>query len=256
MTHIEIYDVIMEGQQFEDFGMNLNVVIRQAILRKEQLCENVEAVTQLVDGYNDIVEKLSSSELQFLREHLYAVESKIQAGLGRYTWQTLNIIDYTAKCLPHLKSLRSMVAQIGFTNADIRRKIYDIEQFSLFSLGTIDVNKPKETAVNYTLRAPSSALARGTGGDGQEPPKRNSKVSFAEFVADDEDKVLPCREFFHELDIDRNVKISRMNKIYDSIGPTLIKLESLILGTYTGRSEKMQQYYVYWENEIFRLFIR
>lgn len=243
----------MEGQQFEDFGMDVNVVIRQAILRKEQIYENVESVTQLVTEYNDIVGKLSSSELQFLREHLYAVESKIQAGLGRYTWQSLNILDYTSKCLPYLKSLRSMVAQIGFTSADIRQKIYDLEQFSLFSLGTFDENKPKETPVTYTLREPSSTLVRGA--IGREKPKRNSKVSFAEAV-DEADKILPCREFFNELEIDRNVKISRMNKIYDSIGPTLIKLESLILGTYTGRSEKMQEYYVYWEREMFRLFVR
>lgn len=30
----EIFDAIMEGQQFEDFCMDINVVIRQAILRK------------------------------------------------------------------------------------------------------------------------------------------------------------------------------------------------------------------------------
>lgn len=230
------------------------------------LYENVEHVTQLISGYNEIVEKLSPSELQFLREHLYSVEAKIQAGLGRYTWQSLNIKEYTEKCLPHLKSLRSMVAQIGFTGDDIRQKLYDLEQFSLFVLGNANEQKPKVSALTYTLREPSTSARGGevktTVHDAatadKTSTKRESKVSFAADVSDagEKKKILPCREFFQALEIDRNVKVSRMKNIYDSIGPTLIKLESLILGTYTGDTEKMQQYYVYWEREIFRLLLR
>lgn len=225
------------------------------------LYENVEHVTQLINGYNEIVGKLSPPELQFLREHLYSVEAKIQAGLGRYTWQSLNIKEYTDKCLPHLKTLRSMVAQIGFTGDDIRHKMHELEQFSLFVLGTAHDQKPKKSTLTYTLREPSSS-ARGAGDTKTDAApndtKRESKVSFAADVDDAglAGKCLPCRQFFEALDIDRNVKVSRMKKIYDSIGPTLIKLESLILGTYTGDTEKMQQYYVYWEREIFRLLLR
>lgn len=40
----------------------------------------------------------SPSQLYFLREHLYEAESKIQAGLGRYTWQSLNIKEYCERC--------------------------------------------------------------------------------------------------------------------------------------------------------------
>lgn len=224
-------------------------------IQQDTLYENVGHVTKLVSGYNKIVAKLSPAELQFLREHLYCVEAKIQAGLGRYTWQSLNIKEYTEKCLPHLKSLRSMVAQIGFTSDDIRQKIYDLEQFSLFTLSNVDDFKPKVSTLTYTLREPTSA--RGVEAALTSASKRESKVSFADEVAEDKvRKVLPCRQFFNVLETDRTVKVSRMIKIYESIGPTLIKLESLILGTYTGESEKMQQYYVYWEKQIFRLLQR
>lgn len=37
-------------------------------------------------------------QVHFLREHLYKVESIIQAGLGRYTWQALNIRNFAKKC--------------------------------------------------------------------------------------------------------------------------------------------------------------
>lgn len=37
-------------------------------------------------------------QLYFLRDHLYEAELKIQAGLGRYTWQSLNIKEYCQRC--------------------------------------------------------------------------------------------------------------------------------------------------------------
>jgi dynein heavy chain len=36
----------------------------------------------------------------------------------------------------------------------------------------------------------------------------------------------------------------------------MIKLESLILGTFTGESEKMNHYYIYWEKELFAALVR
>lgn len=36
--------------------------------------------------------------MHFLRDILYDVELKIQAGLSRYTWQSLNIPEYCQTC--------------------------------------------------------------------------------------------------------------------------------------------------------------
>lgn len=33
-----------------------------------------------------------------LRDHIYKIESIVQAGLGRIIWQSLNIADYCGKC--------------------------------------------------------------------------------------------------------------------------------------------------------------
>lgn len=94
----EIFDVIMEGQLFESEGFVLSPVIRRAIMRKEYLFKDVEAVTEMVATYNKIIQSLTSSELYFLKEHLYQAEVNIQAGLGHYTWKSLNIRDYCEKC--------------------------------------------------------------------------------------------------------------------------------------------------------------
>lgn len=68
--------------------------------------------------------------------------------------------------------------------------------------------------------------------------------------------VLPCKEFYRELDAVRTVKVAQMKKIFDSIGPTLIKLESIILNTYTGDSNKMKQSYVFWEREMYNSLVK
>lgn len=41
----------------------------------------------------------SLQQVQILKEHLFKTESKIQAGLGRYTWQSMNIKQFCDKCL-------------------------------------------------------------------------------------------------------------------------------------------------------------
>lgn len=38
---------------------------------------------------------------------------------------------------------------------------------------------------------------------------------------------------------------------YKSIGPLLIKMESLVANTNTGKSKMLKEYYAYWESRIF-----
>ncbi|XP_076380407.1 dynein heavy chain at 89D [Megalopta genalis] len=66
---------------------------------------------------------------------------------------------------------------------------------------------------------------------------------------------LPCKTYFHEIHIKRTELVSSMRKLYESLGPLLKKLESLVLGTTTGRSPSMQLFYEKYEKEIFDAFI-
>lgn len=109
-----------------------------------------------------------------------------------------------------------MVYQIRNFAVEIRKSLMEVEKFSLFSLN--NSNETETEAKDLT--------------------------------------VLPCKEFYRELDSVRTVKVSQMKKIFDSIGPTLIKLESIILNTYTGESNKMKQSYVFWEREMYNSLIK
>lgn len=109
-----------------------------------------------------------------------------------------------------------MVYQIRNFAIEIRRSLMEVEKFSLFSLNST-----------------------------------NDTVTEANELT-----VLPCKEFYRELDSVRTVKVSQMKKVFDSIGPTLIKLESIILNTFTGESNKMRQSYVFWEKEMYNSLIK
>lgn len=53
----------------------------------------------------------------------------------------------------------------------------------------------------------------------------------------------------------RTEKMSKVMKIYNSFAPILIKLESMILASNSGRSPQMTPYYKYWEEELYKSFI-
>ncbi|XP_050088792.1 dynein axonemal heavy chain 10 [Anopheles aquasalis] len=292
----DIFDVINEGQQFEYLGFTLSPTIRMAIMRKDQLFSDVECVHKMVTKYNDIVLKLSTPEIYFLRGHLYEVETIIQAGLGRFTWQSFNISNYAEKCETLMKSLSSLVSQIGYISNDIKTRIEKLESFAMFELETDQTKGPRVTAAEVVLKAPTQqkdhhhsshhphhhashrqhhqdlrlesvtptdAPAHGAGitpgprtddggPDVEKRQKRPKKVT----IKETDDNVKPCRDYFEALVKDRNAKTIKLLQLYDSIGPILIKLESLVLGSFTGDCPAMKYYYNHWEKQVFGCFTR
>ncbi|XP_062558011.1 dynein axonemal heavy chain 10 isoform X2 [Armigeres subalbatus] len=290
----DVFDVISEGQQFEHLGFSLSPVVRTAIMRKEQLFTDVEHVTKMVNDYNDLVLGLAAPEIHFLRGHLYEVETIIQAGLGRFTWQSFNITVYCERCQQFMKSLSSMVSQIGHISSAIKSQIDKLESFTMFEMEVpLDRAKEKRTAAaEIVLKAPSqpkesahphhhhhhhrhsshqhsqqatagpsavvgaSQAEDNSAGEQQTKPpaKKPKRVSIRDGPPDD--GVRPCRDYFQALELERNAKTTKLAKLYDSIGPILIKLESLVLGTFTGECRQMKYYYNYWEKQVFACFTR
>ncbi|XP_053669700.1 dynein axonemal heavy chain 10 [Anopheles nili] len=288
----DIFDVINEGQQFEYLGFTLSPTIRMAIMRKDQLFRDVECVKKMIEKYNDIVLNLSTPEVHFLRSHLYEVETIIQAGLGRFTWQSFNIEAYANKCQTLMKSLSSLVLQIGYISNDIKVRIERLESFAMFELDGDRTKESKVAAAEVVLKAPTQqkehhhahhhqshrqhhqqqdsrhesvtptdGTAMGLtitsgradeGGDLEKRQKRPKKVS----IKETDDNIKPCRDYFDALEKDRNAKTIKLLELYDSIGPILIKLESLVLGTFTGECSEMKYYYNHWEKQVFGCFTR
>ncbi|KZC13452.1 Dynein heavy chain 10, axonemal [Dufourea novaeangliae] len=70
------------------------------------------------------------------------------------------------------------------------------------------------------------------------------------------DVILPCKVYFQEIHSRRKEVVTWMRKLYESTSPLLMKLESLVLGTATGKSSAMQLFYEKYEKILFSAFIR
>lgn len=185
-----------------------------------------------------------------------------------------------------------MVAQIGLVSSDIRAHIEKIEAFSLLrldddgALAALAATK-RDSYVRFLVARPSTIVVEevATIAASAAPPQpaantltvttannvinehHNSMTTDAAInqprksdvglnVTFAEDTSLPIREYFHLIDQQRNEKVHKIKELFESIGPILIKLEALILGTFTGESAKMKLCYADWEKELFKLLIR
>ena len=194
-------------------------------------------------------------QIHFLRDKLYETESTIQAGLGRYTWQTLNIKSFCEQCEKLLKSLSAIVVQIGIMGRDIRTKVNKLESYSLFESekgSTKGLSDDK--LLPMILKSSKYGKSSETPDNLESTEARSRKKSVR--IIDRDDSVKPCLDYFKNLELERNEKTNKIQKLYDSIGPIMVKLESLILGSFTGESEKMSFYYTHWEKEMFSALMR
>jgi dynein heavy chain, axonemal len=195
-------------------------------------------------------------QIHLLREKLYETESTIQAGLGRYTWQTLNIKCFCESCEKLLKSLSAIVVQIGIMGRDIRAKVNKLESFALFENERDASSKSygHEKIKPIILKSSKLGKSSETPDDLDNVDARMRKKGVR--IVDRDDSIKPCLEYFKNLELKRNEKTNKIQKLYDSIGPIMIKLESLILGSFTGESDKMSFYYTHWEKEMFSALMR
>lgn len=75
-------------------------------------------------------------------------------------------------------------------------------------------------------------------------------------ITREEDKCLPCKDFFTEIETLRTEKICQMVKVYETLGPILLKLESLVTNSNTGRAPYMESYYAHWEKKVYAALVK
>lgn len=147
-----------------------------------------------------------------------------------------------------LKQLKSKVAQIALVTLDIRTRLEQIETFSLLKLDRTMEQVVEKSKIILKVSATLEVMGQNELPDVNRPPERG--VTFSQ------SHTQPIREFFRAIANNKNDKIKKIQKLFESTGPLLIKLESLILGTYTGESPKMKLYYAAWEKQMFEILIR
>lgn len=86
--------------------------------------------------------------------------------------------------------------------------------------------------------------------------RKSSKRDSRTVLIVEPDIIVSCDEYFAALDEAQAQQVAKLRRRYDSIGPLLIKLESLVLGTATGESFKMRLYYQHWEGATFSGLVR
>ncbi|XP_022902554.2 dynein axonemal heavy chain 10 [Onthophagus taurus] len=205
-----IYHCILGAELMEYLGFELPEPIINVALQRFRLKGDVEAVENMLDKYNGIVQHLNLPQLHFLRDLIQDIETSVQPGLSRINWNSLGIKEYTAECHKKIRLLWGLVNQIEHNERYLQDKIDILQNFNLFWY------KPVE----------------------DDPVRLDIKV------------------FFNTLDKYRTEKVCQMSKVYDTLGPILMKLESLVLNSCTGASPYMRLYYSDWENKIYKAFIK
>lgn len=167
-----------------------------------------------------------------------------------------------------LKSLAAVVVQIAKMGKDIRAKVNKLESYTMFdddnapaapSASAAESGMNDDKSLPLILKSSKMDESSETLNDDMDDPeqqKSRPKQKKSVRLMDHDDSIRPCLEYFKNLEHSRYVKMDGMEKLYGSIGPTMIKLESLILGTFTGESEKMNHYYTHWEKELFTSLMR
>jgi dynein heavy chain, axonemal len=160
-----------------------------------------------------------------------------------------------------------MVSQISIIGNDIKKRIKEIESFSLFIIFQSNDNKNNKNSIaptgivgikllKSTIKAdsvtPDTEIIKKEQQQHQHQQKKTKKI----MIKESDDAIKPIFEYFNLLKESRNENVLLLEDLYNSIGPILRKLESIIVGTCTGDSEKMKFYYTYWEKELFAALSR
>ncbi|XP_059059014.1 dynein axonemal heavy chain 10 [Achroia grisella] len=216
----EIFLIIHEAELMEQLGFDLPSNIRDVAMQKSRLYYELEALEGVISKYNTSTTSLSPSETHLMKRHLLDMERHILPGLTRVTWTALGISDYIKDITKGENSLQAVYQQLKMVEKEIQFLIDQLEQFDLFPLV-----RPQDYADPETGHP-------------------------------DDTWLYPCKTYFVEVENERLERVATLSRIYERIGPILMKLEYLILGSSTGQSHVMTSYYTYWEKKIFKCLVR
>ncbi|XP_012151823.2 dynein heavy chain at 89D [Megachile rotundata] len=133
--HWDIFDIIHEAELMELLGFELTPIVKEAGIQKDRLRTDIEATERVINQYNQALEKMDRADIMLLKRTLSNIEKNIQPGLSRFTWNSLNIQDYTNSCEKLLKDLVSIVDQVNLMKKDMDNRIdTELRTYNLFTL--------------------------------------------------------------------------------------------------------------------------
>ncbi|KAB0803715.1 hypothetical protein PPYR_00685 [Photinus pyralis] len=130
--NLKLFDAITGAGLMEVLNYPLPQEVSLVTIQKERLHNDMVAVKEFIHDYNTIIQNLSISQLQFLRNHIREAEINIQPGISRIIWTSLGIQDYVASCRLIIKTLSSLVQQMNHVEVDLTNRIQNLASFNLF----------------------------------------------------------------------------------------------------------------------------
>lgn len=153
-----------------------------------------------------------------------------------------------------MRKLKSIVSQINYIRVDIQNRIDQMRKFNIFAIDMSHMDR-KEPLIQFDALGSSEDSESSNNGQVKIIRIAKSEECVHEEQEDCGTGIFHCQGYVERLEQYRTEQCSNMKRLYDSLGPVLIKLESLVLGTFTGRSVKMREYYTYWEQENFKCLL-
>lgn len=120
----------------------------------------------------------------------------------------------------------------------------------------LDCEGNRKSSLRKQTSLLSSSSPSSLPGGGSLSSRKSSKRDSRTVIIVEPDVIVSCDEYFAALHEVQKRRMLELQRRYESIGPLLIKLESLVLGTATGESFKMRLYYRHWEAATFSGLVR
>ncbi|KAI8814786.1 dynein heavy chain and region D6 of dynein motor-domain-containing protein [Cladochytrium replicatum] len=210
-----------------------NVVERLQVNFKPELKELIKE-TKYLDKMGFSVPE-ASMNVALQEEKYYAYVENLSTMLTSYN-NVLELLDGVERKLlaVHIQELKR-VMKAGLTRLNwnslgipefIQRCNQEINKFSSM---VNQIRKNSSNIANAVEQISRAVLVK-------EPPS---------------DEIVDAHEFFDIINKHRNMMLEGLVVKYRNIGPLLIKMESLVAGTNTGKSKLLKDYYFYWERRIF-----
>lgn len=160
--------------------------------------------------------------------------------------------------------MNSLKKQITTISDDVNNRITVISRFKVFGIKSkvdtstvqeIVLKTPRKVSSIHTRRLsqqqPLEDEQQNAMGQTQRDGHQVEGGGAQDVGMEEHETVLACQQYFKQLEARLNEKTAKVRELYDSIGPILVKLESLVLGTFTGRSDRMQKFYHLLERKAF-----
>ncbi|KAI3386976.1 hypothetical protein SNEBB_002464 [Seison nebaliae] len=128
----KIIQYVTETKTMEDLGYHVPEVARNIALQEEQLLKNVIHLKTMLGKYHRLLVSLEDYEMDLMKDLLHELLRKIKPGATRFTWSSLGIAEYLAKCNEAIDKFESMTNQVKKNQNDIRDVLSSIANQDLF----------------------------------------------------------------------------------------------------------------------------